>query len=66
MCTLYDAMLAVAVNIDDLLTRGKEFEEPSAFMKGWRDLKFTGCSGLIQNDKHSNNRIVTSFVVQQV
>jgi hypothetical protein len=66
MCFFYDVMLEVAYNFEALLNAGKEYERPTVFMKGWKTIRFSGCSGLIRNESGTNNRVPSSYVVSQV
>jgi hypothetical protein len=42
MCFNYDALNGVALNFDNLLNAGKSFEDAPVFMKGWKEIRFTG------------------------
>jgi hypothetical protein len=42
MCFYYDALSGVALNFENLLNAGKKFEEAPVFIKGWREIRYTG------------------------
>jgi hypothetical protein len=65
MCFYYDAVLGSAINFDYLLYAGKEFENTETWIKSWKDMRFSGCSGFNINDKGTNNRYPSSYVIQQ-
>ena len=49
-CFFYDSAYALAYNIEFLVKKGYNYEDPVEFMKALRNSKFRGCSGVVPSN----------------
>ncbi|CAG9329357.1 unnamed protein product [Blepharisma stoltei] len=63
-CWYFDALYLGALSLEFMIHRGQDYRNGTQMISNVRKQKFTGCSGKVQIDNGTNNRIVELVVLQ--
>ena len=66
MCLTYDAFLLIKNSIQDLVSIGEDFEDPTILMAAMRRQRMTGCVGNIYFSKDFNTRVSAKILLRQI
>ncbi|CAG9332857.1 unnamed protein product [Blepharisma stoltei] len=65
-CTYADATYMIAIALDFMINRGLDYTDSRKLMTAIRSTQFHGCTGLVQLEKGSNDRIVDTLIIAGV
>jgi len=63
-CAYYDSLLLGALAIDFMINRGQDYTNATRLMAAIRKQSFRGCTGKIQIEDGTNNRVVDLIILQ--
>ncbi|CAG9332927.1 unnamed protein product [Blepharisma stoltei] len=62
-CFYVDAVFLIAYALDFMINRGIDYTDPDKLQKAMRNQQFYGCTGQVNIEKGSNDRIIQTFEI---
>ncbi|CAG9332926.1 unnamed protein product [Blepharisma stoltei] len=62
-CFYFDSVYLIAYALDFMINRGLDYTDPDKLQKTMRNQQFYGCTGQVNIEKGSNDRIIQSFEI---
>ncbi|CAG9332923.1 unnamed protein product [Blepharisma stoltei] len=62
-CVYFDSVLLISYALDFMINRGLDYTDPDKLQKIMRNQQFYGCTGQVNIEKGSNDRIVQTFEI---
>ncbi|CAG9332930.1 unnamed protein product [Blepharisma stoltei] len=62
-CFYFDAIFLITYALDFMINRGMDYTDPDKLQKVMRNQQFYGCTGQVNIEKGSNDRIIQTFEI---